>query len=112
MNFALQRTKTQADVRASSILTLLLQISVVAGARRGEKQAAEIDRTARTCLGSVLGIVPAAEFVSSVTTLLTGAEDKGVSIARTLSPGESPNGHSDKIWHARSTSRAGVETVR
>ena len=65
----------------SGIVPHLLQISVVASAHSGEKQATEIDSAARDCLRSVLGIVPALEFVSCATTLVTGVEDNRVSIA-------------------------------
>ena len=66
----------------SGILPHLLQISVVASAHSDEKQAKEIDSAARNCLSSVLGIVPALEFVSCATTLITGVVDNRVSVTR------------------------------
>ena len=82
MNYALQQTKASAEGSASGILPHLLQILAVASAHSNEKQATEIYTTARTCMNSVLSIIPAVEFVSRVTTLLTGAEDQRVSIER------------------------------
>lgn len=79
VNYALQQTRGPTEGRASGILPLLLQISAVASAHSGEKQAMEIDNTARTCLSSALSIISAAEFMSCVTTLLIGVEDKRVS---------------------------------
>ena len=77
----------------SGIVPPLLQISVVASAHSDEKQATEIDGAARNCLRSVLSIVPALEFVSCATTLVTGLEDKRVSVARNPPFGEYPDGH-------------------
>lgn len=82
VNYALRQTKPPTDSRTSDILPLLLQISAVATAHSDEKQVTEIDGTARTCLNSVLSIIPAGEFVSCVTTLLTGVGDKRVSVGR------------------------------
>jgi hypothetical protein len=79
--------------RASGILPHLLQISAVASAHSDEKQAMEIDTTARACLSSALNIIPAVEFVSRVTTLLAGIEDKRVSVERKLPPGRSSDSH-------------------
>ena len=89
MDYALQQTRTPTEGRASDILPLLLQISAIASAHFDEKQAAEIGDAARICLDSVLGVIPAVEFVSCVVTLLVGVEDKRVSIRRGLPPCES-----------------------
>lgn len=89
VNYALRRIKLPAEGRASDILPLLIQISAVANAHSNEKQAPEIDRTARICLNSVLNIIPADEFVSCVTTLLTRVEDERVSSVRKLGPANS-----------------------
>lgn len=72
---------------ASGILPHLLQILAVASAHSDEKQATEIDITARTCMSSVLNIISAVEFVSCATALLTGVEDKRVSVERRILPG-------------------------
>ena len=79
----------------SEVLPLLLQISAVASAHSDEKQAAEIDSAARACLGTVLRIIPAAEFVSCITTLLTEAEDKRVSVGWKLPTSGRTNSHPD-----------------
>ena len=93
VNYALQQTRAPAEGRVSGIVPLLLQISVVASAHSNEKQAMEIDSAARNCLSSVLSIVPAVEFVSCATTLVTEVGDTRVSVTRKTPPGESSDRH-------------------
>jgi U3 small nucleolar RNA-associated protein 10 len=84
VNYALQQIKTPTGSCASDILPLLLQISAVASAHFDEKHVAEIYGAARACLNSVLGVIPAVEFVSCVMNLLVGVEDKRVSLRQKL----------------------------